>query len=62
MCFCGDPECWSCGVAQDTMDPFGGTPENWSLPGREWPPSDPDEMARLGEWCDRMEAEMAARE
>lgn len=46
-------------VAQ--VDPFGGTSENWSLPGRDWPPADAGELARLDQWASDMEREMAGR-
>lgn len=47
-------------------DPFGGGPENWTLPDDAasgwsmpidpWPPTDPTELARLNAWMDEQEA------
>jgi hypothetical protein len=47
------------------VDPFGGTPDNWSLsdsdsfdrdvPADPWPPVDADELAALNAWMDEQD-------
>lgn len=47
----------------ENPDPFGGTPDNWSLPDPTdrddpsvpWPPTDPVELAALNRWMDERE-------
>lgn len=56
------PETPAAPVATPVADPFGGSPENWSLPGCDWPPTDPEELAALDRWADQMEQEAAGRE